>query len=74
MKVLSEQHTIILSRRNLESLLAKLDGHPPNSACTIGNDGWWIKAEENEVHYAERELAAGIMHPETEKTLRNLNR
>lgn len=26
---------LVLSRRNVETLLAKLDGHPPDSACTI---------------------------------------
>lgn len=27
--------TIELTERNLRSLLAKLDGHPPGSGCTI---------------------------------------
>jgi homoserine kinase len=48
-----------LSRRNLLTLLAKLDGHPPNSACTIqgGSDAWgyFVVAEEDEEHYAHRE-------------------
>ena len=61
----SERH-IVLSRKNLESLLAKLDGHPPNSACQIVNfsEGICVSAEPDEVHYAER--PAGTMHPETE--------
>ena len=57
-----------LSRKNLESLLAKLDGNPPGSACTIsgGSDapGFFVTAEENEIHYAHR--PAGQMHEATE--------
>jgi len=71
MKVYENEKAIVLSRKNLLSLLAKLDGHPKNSNCTIigGDDakGWFVKAEENEIHYAHR--PAGIMHPETEKML-----
>lgn len=43
---------VTLSRRNLLTLLAKLDGHPPHSACTIvlpgGGDGpeLLVRAEE----------------------------
>lgn len=51
---------VVLSRRNLLTLLAKLDGHPPNSACTIGGGtdapGLFVKAEEDDVHYASREV------------------
>ena len=28
-----EGNTLVVSRRNLLALLAKLDGHPPNSNC-----------------------------------------
>lgn len=72
-------HWIILSRRNLRSLLAKLDGHPPDSACTIqgGVEAWgyFVKAEEDEAHYASRaewpqETKWGPMHPTTEEVLR----
>lgn len=59
----------MLSRRNVESLLAKLNGHPVNSACTIGRDGAWVRVEEDDVHYADRE-APGRMHPATETVLR----
>ena len=35
---------IVLSRRNLLALLAKLDGHPPDSACAIaGGHGYGEK-------------------------------
>ena len=66
---------VILSRRNLTSLLAKLDGHPPDSACTIGGGddapGLFVKAEEDDVHYASRVVPVGTakygpMHPSTE--------
>jgi hypothetical protein len=73
------KHWLVLSRRNLLTLLAKLDGHPVNSACTIGGGddalGYFVRAEEDEVHYAEREVPAGMpkwgpMHPATEAVLR----
>ncbi len=68
---------VALSRRNLKILLAKLDGSPPNSACTIyyeGRDGkvLWVTAEEDDVHYAnpERDLPrGGTMHPATEDAI-----
>jgi len=41
-----------LSRRNLEVLLAKLDD--PVSERTIWQPGLYVKAVENEVHYADR--------------------
>lgn len=68
---------VTLSRRNLLSLLAKLDGHPPDSACTIVSPSFYdvkvlVSGEEDEVHYASAErlgLAAGPMHPDTEAKL-----
>ena len=66
---------MILSRRNLKTLLAKLDGHPQNSACTIGGGvdapGLFVVAEEDDVHYADRVVPQGMtkwgpMHPDTE--------
>jgi hypothetical protein len=71
----------IFSRRNLLTLLAKLDGHPPDSACKIGAPpmygSYWARAEEDEVHYThpDREepgiglMQAGRMHPETEAAM-----
>lgn len=73
MKVLSSQYTIVLSRRNLLSLLAKLDGHPKGSACTLFRQGWGIRAEEDEKHYKSRPYAPGPMHPETEAHIRRGN-
>ena len=70
---------VVLSRRNLLSLLAKLDGHPPGSACTIGGGtdapGLWVMAEEDEKHYADRVVPEGMakwgpMHPSTEQKIR----
>jgi hypothetical protein len=71
-------HWITLSRRNLLTLLAKLDGHPPDSACTIqgGADAWgyFVRAEEDDVHYFDRpaflETKWGPMHPDTEQALK----
>lgn len=60
-----------LTRTNLRVLLSKLDGNPPNSACTIGGhpdaDGWYVRAVEDEVHYADR--PRGLMHDATEQAL-----
>lgn len=74
-----EGNTLYLSRRNLNSLLAKLDGHPPNSACTIGHPDdmdFWVTAEEDGIHYGHPSRAefngigvVGPMHPETELAL-----
>ncbi len=68
---------VVLSRRNLRTLLAKLDGNPPGSLCTIGVPPQYglfeVKAEEDEPHYADeaREFrgVAGRMHPATERAL-----
>jgi hypothetical protein len=63
---------VTLSRRNLLTLLAKLDGHPSNSACTIllpgGGEGpeLLVRAEENDAHYQTRPEPPGPMHPDTE--------
>lgn len=64
--------TVELTRRNLETLLAKLDGNPPDSLCTIAKGepsyGWvYVRAVENEAHYSDR--PAGRMHPNTEASL-----
>lgn len=67
----TEGNTIVLSRRNLVALLAKLDGFPSASACTIGGGseapGVYVRAEEDDVHYRYR--AAGRMHPDTEEKI-----
>ena len=75
MKVIEEEQTIELTRRNLLALLAKLDGNPRDSACLIGSPNrdsagriWWVKAVENEAHYSDR--APGRMHPGTEEVVR----
>lgn len=60
---------IVLSRRNILSLLAKLDGYPKDSRCTImgGDDakGVEVAIEEDNVHYYDR--PAGQMIAETEE-------
>lgn len=73
MKINVDERHIELTRRNLLTLLAKLNGSPPESACEIvkasEDDGffWTIKAVEDEVHYADRR--PGAMHPDTEAVL-----
>jgi hypothetical protein len=54
MKVLHGEHVIELTERNLRALLAKLAGHPPNSACTIYKDGWCVRAVSDAAHYVDR--------------------
>jgi hypothetical protein len=68
---------VALSERNLRALLAKLDGHPPESARTIAYDtldGYHllVTAEPDAVHYANPERDhpwPGVMHPDTEAEL-----
>lgn len=60
--------TLTLSRRNLLTLLAKLDGHPRDSECALYREGWIVKAEDDAVHYLGRK--PGPMHPDTEKEIR----
>ena len=66
------QIRIALSRRNLLTLLAKLEGHPPRSACTISFPGaaeepaLVVTAEPDDLHYGRRAAPPGLMHPETE--------
>lgn len=72
MKVDVSSRTVELTRTNLLSLLAKLDGHPPNSACTItkaiaGSCVWAVKAVEDDEHYGDR--PRGLMVAETEAAL-----
>ena len=61
--------TIELTRRNLLVLLAKLDGYPPDSACTIIDSTGYIavKAVEDAEHYSGRD--PGRMAAETEAVL-----
>lgn len=66
-------YTVSISRRNLLELLAKLDGHPKNSRCTIVKGVFpgavlVISAEEDAAHYGT--TIPGKMHPATEEALR----
>lgn len=74
----SDHVTVVLSRRNLLSLLSKLDGHPHGSACTIiggaGAIGLIVMAEEDDEHYKNpvRGAAMGLpgpMPPATEDAI-----
>ena len=62
---------ITLSRRNLLALLAKLDGHPPDSAATLvwgdpNGGSITVRAEENDPHYGSRGYGPGPMVSDTE--------
>lgn len=61
--------TVVLSRRNLKTLLLKLD--EPTSARTLhrltDNGYLVVKAEADDVHYADR--TAGAVHPREEEKL-----
>jgi hypothetical protein len=65
--------TIELSRANLQALLAKLDGHPPNSTPVIlrfdqsAQCYLRVHAVENGDHYMHRDR--GIMHEDTEAAM-----
>lgn len=68
-RVNNDNIRIVLSRRNLQSLLAKLDIEW--SAKTIYQEddqgNVWVSAEENDIHYEDR--TPGPMHPATESAL-----
>lgn len=77
-EIINGREWVILSRRNLLALLAKLDGNPPHSACTIigGTDApnLYVLAEEDEKHYAHRKVPDGFtpwgpMVPDTEREI-----
>lgn len=62
--------TLVLSERNLLTLLTKL--YTEGSLCTIGGGEdcpMRVKAEPDEVHYGTREVPPGPMHPVTERIL-----
>ena len=66
---------VILSRRNLKALLAKLDGHPTDSHCEIYKDfasgRLYVRADEDGPHYSHTEShTPGLMHPETEEAIK----
>lgn len=60
-----------LTRRNLMSLLAKLNGSPPNSVCTLIDPDHQIavRAVEDAMHYEAEGRAPGLMHEDTEARL-----
>lgn len=65
---------VSVSRRNLLTLLYKLD-KDPTSRCTLeitGDAGFLsVKAEKDEVHYKDRE--PGRMHPDIETYMRQFD-
>ena len=67
---------LVMSHRNLASLLAKLEGAPADSQMRIFADGtdqggtqWsvMVRAETDSEHYKDRPIPPGQMHPETER-------
>ena len=58
-----------LTRRNLVALLAKLDGHPPDSARTLidPEDRIAVRAVEDAAHYADR--MPGPLHEDTAEAI-----
>lgn len=71
---LDEDGAIVLSRSNLLALIAKLDGYPLDSACTLvggsSAPGVKLKAEEDEVHYKDRNR--GSYHISTELRIKEV--
>ena len=64
---------VSLSRRNLVTLLAKLDGEPAGSQCTLervceNGTAVIVKAEPDDQHYQGR--IPGRMHPDTEAAIK----
>lgn len=72
LEVVGEVIKLRLSRKNIQTLLDKLNGTPPNSARTIfrSTKGWkvFVTAEENGEHYMDR--TPGVMHPANESAAR----
>lgn len=66
---------VVLSRRNIEVMLAKLNGHPPDSLLTaLGGgeaEGLILRVEENDIHYGDRPY--GRAHPDTEAAVAALH-
>lgn len=61
-----------LTRRNLVTLLSKLDGYPVDSECTLISPcrGIVVKAVEDAEHYSDR--VPGDVHPSTAMAMRTV--
>ena len=73
--VTDQRVEVVLSRRNLLTLLAKLDGFPPNSSCYLAFFDYeipalFVRAESDAEHYGRRDTPPGPMHPATEERIR----
>lgn len=64
-----EGNRLTISERNARALIAKLEGYPEQSACTIATPdyGFFLAIEPDDVHYAER--PPGRMVDATERRL-----
>ena len=60
---------VTLSERNLRGLLAKVQGQPAGSACSLRLGRLLVHAEPDAVHYSGR-LAPGEMSPATEEAIK----
>lgn len=71
LEVINGQLFVELTRRNLETLLMKLDLPAGESECTIStgdqNLTLYVKAVEDDEHYSDR--PAGMVHPREERRL-----
>lgn len=67
MRVDEDARLVELTRTNLRALLAKLDGHPPGSLCSLMKQGWVVRAVEDDDHYTDQDR--GVMHPATEEAI-----
>jgi hypothetical protein len=59
-------YEVVLSRRNILSLLHKLEMEG-SERTIIKPNGMAVRVESDEAHYADRPCGAGPMHPETEE-------
>jgi hypothetical protein len=60
---------VSLSERDIHALLAKLQGWPEGSECSLRLGQLLVHAEPDEVHYYGR-AAPGLMHPATEEAIK----
>lgn len=64
-----EGNNLFISERNAKALLAKLEGYPKYSFCTIATHDleFFLTIEPDEIHYADRD--PGKMNSETESKM-----
>lgn len=65
---------VTLSERNVRTLMAKIEGHPPESHKQLTRQvnhtvGLMVIVEDDEKHYGDRGYGPGPMHPDTETAM-----